>query len=125
MNRSRAWLSDRAEDWRDADWMERGAVIGIAVLAGILVLAVSALVYNGRAVTGTITGKDFTPAHTVQTTRCAIQPNGQCAIVVVPEYRPDDWTVTVAPDDGSANVTRSVPEPYWNTVQVGDRWADK
>lgn len=124
MHRIAEWAQDRAEDWRDATWIERGVAIlvGIVLIAGAAVTV--ALIYNARGVTGTIVAKDYTAAHSQAVTQCAPNTSGGCSVVVVQQYVPDTWTVTVAPDDGTANVSRTAPEAYWNTVQPGDRWTD-
>ena len=124
MSRVRTWISDRIEDVRDLDWVGRTVFAVAAVLALFVVAVIIAQAYNARGVTGTVADKDFTPAHTVQVTRCAITANGGCAMVVVPEYRPDRWDITVAPDDGSSDVVRTVPEAQWQQINIGDRWTD-
>lgn len=124
MHRISEWAQRRAEDWRDATWIERGVTIlvGIVLIAAIAITV--ALIYNARGVTGTVVAKDYTPAHSQPVTQCVPNASGGCSVVVVQQYVPDTWTVTVAPDDGTANVSRNVPEAYWNTVQIGDRWTD-
>lgn len=113
------------EDWRDSSWGERAVFGGIALVIVIIVLAVGAAVYNSRDVSGTVVDKEFTAAHYVTETQCA--PNvgsGGCSVVVTQRYVGDTWEVTVSPDDGSSNVSRTVSESYWNQVNIGDRWVD-
>ena len=120
------WASDRIEDWRDSDWVERIIFCGIALVVVFVVLGFGALVYNSRDISGTVVNKDFTPAHYVTETQCAptVGGSGGCSVVVTQRYVGDTWVVIVRPDDGSSDVTRSVTESYWNQVNIGDRWVD-
>lgn len=113
------------EDWRDSTWGERAVFGGIALVIVIIVLGIGAAVYNSRDVSGTVVDKEFTAAHYVSETQCA--PNvgsGGCRVVVTQRYVGDTWEITVSPDDGSSNVSRTVSESYWNQVNIGDRWVD-
>lgn len=114
------------EDWRDSTWGERAVFGGIALVIVIIVLAVGAAVYNSRDVSGTVVDKEFTPAHYVTETQCApaVGGSGGCRVVVTQRYVGDTWEITVSPDDGSSNVSRTVSESYWNQVNIGDRWVD-
>lgn len=120
------WASDRIQDWRDSDWVERIIFCGIALVVVFVVLGFGALVYNSRDISGTVVDKDFTPAHYVTETQCApnVGGNGGCSVVTTQRYVGDSWVVIVSPDDGSSDVTRSVSESYWNQVNIGDRWVD-
>lgn len=114
------------EDWRDSDWGERILLCTIALVVAIIVLAIGALVYNSRDVSGTVVDKEFTAAHYVTESQCApvVGGSGGCRVVVTQRYVGDTWEVTVSPDDGSSNVSRTVSESYWNQVNIGDRWVD-
>lgn len=119
------WATDRIDDWRDSTWGERILFAGIAIVVIFVVLGIGALVYNSRDISGTVVDKEFTAAHYVSETQCA--PNvgsGGCSVVVTQRYVGDTWEVTVSPDDGSSNVSRTVSESYWNQVNIGDRWVD-
>ena len=119
------WATDRIDDWRDSTWGERVLFLGIALVIVFIVLGIGAAVHNSRDVSGTVVDKEFTAAHYVTETQCA--PNvgkSGCSVVVTQRYVGDSWEVTVRPDDGSSNVSRSVSESYWNQVNIGDRWVD-
>ena len=113
------------EDWRDSTWGERAVFGGIALVIVFIVLGIGAAVYNSRDVSGTVVDKEFTAAHYVTETQCAPKVGGGgCSVVVTQRYVGDTWEVTVSPDDGSSNVSRTVSESYWNQVNIGDRWVD-
>lgn len=114
------------EDWRDSTWGERAVFGAIAIVVVLLVVGVAALMYNSRDVSGTVVDKDFTAAHYVTETQCApnVGGNGGCTMVTTQRYVGDSWDVTVRPDDGSSDVSRSVSESYWDQVNIGDRWVD-
>lgn len=124
MTRISEWITNRADDWREATWIGRGFIILVALVAIALLVGAAFLIYNARTITGTIEGKDYTPAHSQVVTQCVPVGSNPCQPMVTTQYVPDSWTVTVSPDNGTANVYRSVTESYWNTAQPGDRWAD-
>ena len=120
------WASNRIEDWRDSDWVERSLFIVIALVIVFIVTMVGAAMYNSRDVSGTVVDKEFTAAHYVTDTQCAPVIGGSvgCRVVATQRYVGDTWEVIVKPDDGSPNVSRTVSESYWNQVNIGDRWVD-
>lgn len=97
-------------------------LIKVIVAATVIFLAVviTLLIINGRHVSGTVVGKDYQPMQVIPMTQCPT--SNTC--VVTQTIIPESWNLTVAPDDGSGNVTRSVDPTYWEQVAVGDRWTD-
>lgn len=110
-------LADRARD------MTTGERIG-AALAAVAVIAVITLIttsgWNARAVTGEIVAKNYVAAHIISRPVCI---ESRCTTTI--DHVPDQWTVTIAPHDGTSNVVRTVPENIWTTIQIGDPWADQ
>ena len=100
--------------------MEHLPKIFIAAVVVIIAFVITMAVVNGRQVEGTVVGKDYQPMQVIPVTQCPTSNTCVVTQTVVPER----WNLTVAPDDGSGNVSRSVTPSYWEQVAVGDRWTD-
>lgn len=94
--------------------------IFIAAVVVLIAFLIAMVAINGRSVEGTVVGKDYQPMQVIPTTQCPTSNTCITTQTIVPE----SWNITVAPDDGSGNVTRSVDPHYWEQVAIGDRWTD-